>query len=62
MSQEDFMRKDECLLLDERDRVVGQASKQACHRFSLEQVRWGWVDHMGRTSTAYIYIYILIGS
>lgn len=52
MSQADFMRKDECLLLDEGDRVVGQASKQACHRFSLEQVRCGWLDYMGRASTA----------
>lgn len=38
MSQDDFMRKDECLLLDEADRVVGQASKYDCHRFTLEQV------------------------
>jgi isopentenyl-diphosphate Delta-isomerase len=39
MSQEDFMTKDECLLLDEEDRVVGQASKYDCHRFTPEQVR-----------------------
>ena len=42
MSQDDFMRKDECILLDEADRVVGQASKYDCHRFTLEQVRGRW--------------------
>lgn len=38
MSQDDLMKKDECLVLDEQDRVVGQASKYDCHRFTPEQV------------------------
>lgn len=43
MSQDDFMKKDECLLLNEEDRVLGQASKYDCHRFTPEQV-CGWVE------------------
>lgn len=32
-SQDDLMLKDECILVDEGDRVIGHASKAAAHRF-----------------------------
>jgi hypothetical protein len=38
MSQEDFMLKDECILCDENDRVVGHGSKKDAHIFNPEQV------------------------
>ncbi|KAG2484191.1 hypothetical protein HYH03_017003 [Edaphochlamys debaryana] len=34
MSQDDFMQKDECLVVDEQDRLVGTANKYDCHRFN----------------------------
>lgn len=39
MSQEDFMHKDECIVLDENDIVQGHANKYDCHRFNEKQVR-----------------------
>lgn len=39
MSQEDFMHKDECIVLDENDTVQGHANKYDCHRFNEAQVR-----------------------
>jgi len=50
MSQDDFMKKDECLLVDEEDRVVGQASKYDCHRFTPEQVSKGRALQIDRPS------------
>mmetsp|Transcript_10351 Transcript_10351/g.16772 ORF Transcript_10351/g.16772 Transcript_10351/m.16772 type:complete len:300 (+) Transcript_10351:95-994(+) len=34
MSQEDFMNKDQCILLDTEDNVIGQCSKKKSHIFS----------------------------
>ncbi|GAX82867.1 hypothetical protein CEUSTIGMA_g10293.t1 [Chlamydomonas eustigma] len=32
-TQEDFMRRDECILVDENDCIVGHSNKYDCHRF-----------------------------
>eukprot|EP00890_Picochlorum_soloecismus_P002512 jgi/Picsp_1/3261/NSC_06101-R1_isopentenyl-diphosphate delta-isomerase i len=32
-SQEDFMKKDECILVNDRDEIVGHSSKYQAHRF-----------------------------
>ena len=32
-SQDDLMLKDQCILIDDADRVIGAASKAAAHRF-----------------------------
>lgn len=34
MSQEDFMMKDQCLLVDDNDNIIGSASKYDSHRFT----------------------------
>ena len=39
MSQDDFMKKDECIVLDENDLMIGQDNKYNCHRFNPSQVR-----------------------
>nr|AAC32601.1 isopentenyl pyrophosphate:dimethylallyl pyrophosphate isomerase [Chlamydomonas reinhardtii] len=33
LSQDDFMQRDECLVVDEQDRLLGTANKYDCHRF-----------------------------
>ena len=33
VSQEDFMRKDECILVNDKDEIVGHSSKYQAHRF-----------------------------
>ena len=33
LSQEDLMNKDECIIVDERDRIIGHDSKYNSHRF-----------------------------
>lgn len=33
VSQEDFMRKDECILVNDRDEIIGHSSKYQAHRF-----------------------------
>lgn len=38
LSQEDFMLKDECILCDENDAVIGHANKKDAHIFSTNQV------------------------
>jgi len=38
-SQEDFMRKDECILLDMDDNMIGGESKLKAHQFNSTQVR-----------------------
>ncbi len=38
-SQDDLMHKDECVLVDERDAVLGAASKFDAHRFEPHQPR-----------------------
>lgn len=38
MSQEDFMYKDECIVLDENDNVIGHDNKYNCHKFNPKQV------------------------
>ncbi|ACO66764.1 isopentenyl-diphosphate delta-isomerase I [Micromonas commoda] len=38
-TQEDLMYRDECILVDERDNIVGHDSKYASHRFISEQPR-----------------------
>jgi hypothetical protein len=38
-SQQDFMQRDECILVDEADVVAGHANKYACHRFVPGQPR-----------------------
>jgi len=37
VSQEDFMKKDECILVNDRDEIVGHSSKYQAHRFVGEQ-------------------------
>lgn len=38
MTQEDFMKKDECILCNEQDEILGSASKYDAHIFSAETV------------------------
>jgi hypothetical protein len=38
MTQDDFMKKDECILCNEKDEVMGSASKYDAHIFSPETV------------------------
>ena len=39
LTQQDFMQRDECLVVDEADNIIGNANKHDCHRFTPEQVR-----------------------
>lgn len=39
MSQEDFMIKDECIVLDHDDNIIGHDNKKNCHIFSTETPR-----------------------
>jgi isopentenyl-diphosphate delta-isomerase len=39
MSQEDMMKKDTVLVLDDDDNVIGSASKKLSHQFTSEQPR-----------------------
>ncbi|GIM07729.1 hypothetical protein Vretimale_11814 [Volvox reticuliferus] len=39
LSQQDFMERDECLIVDESDVIVGTANKHDCHRFIPAQPR-----------------------
>lgn len=39
MSQDDFMRKDACLVVDEQDQLTGTENKYNCHRFTPQQPR-----------------------
>ena len=39
MSQEDMMKKDTVLVLDDDDNVIGSASKKLSHQFTMEQPR-----------------------
>lgn len=34
LTQEDFMYKDECIILDENDNVIGHDNKYNTHRFN----------------------------
>ena len=36
-TQDDFMKKDECILVDEKDVIIGHASKYQSHRFEGDQ-------------------------
>ena len=38
-TQEEFMHKDECILVSEEDDIVGHSSKHTCHRFEGQQPR-----------------------
>ncbi|WPT17977.1 Isopentenyl-diphosphate Delta-isomerase II [Picochlorum sp. SENEW3] len=38
-TQEEFMKRDECILVDEGDEIVGHSSKYQAHRFEGEQPR-----------------------
>jgi isopentenyl-diphosphate Delta-isomerase len=38
MTQDDFMKKDECILCNENDEILGSASKYEAHIFSPETV------------------------
>jgi isopentenyl-diphosphate delta-isomerase len=37
LTQEGFMKKDECILVDEKDQITGHASKYDAHRFDSQQ-------------------------
>ncbi|GFR45015.1 hypothetical protein Agub_g6325, partial [Astrephomene gubernaculifera] len=37
MTQQDFMQRDECLVVDNNDNIVGTANKHDCHRFVPSQ-------------------------
>ena len=39
MSQQDFMQRDECLIVNDADVIVGTANKHSCHRFTPDQPR-----------------------
>lgn len=39
MSQEDMMKKDTVLVLDDQDNVIGSASKRTSHEFTSDQPR-----------------------
>ncbi|GLC51786.1 hypothetical protein PLESTB_000548100 [Pleodorina starrii] len=39
LSQQDFMQRDECLVVDETDTLVGTSNKHDCHRFTPAQPR-----------------------
>ncbi|GIL60203.1 hypothetical protein Vafri_14808 [Volvox africanus] len=39
LSQQDFMQRDECLIVDESDIIVATANKHDCHRFTPAQPR-----------------------
>ena len=45
MSQEDFMKKDECILCDENDVVIGSSSKYDAHVFDNLHVSVDNVTH-----------------
>lgn len=36
-SQQDFMFRDNCILVDEHDKVIGNANKYDCHKFTKAQ-------------------------
>eukprot|EP00195_Chlamydomonas_chlamydogama_P005577 CAMPEP_0202896926 /NCGR_PEP_ID=MMETSP1392-20130828/5827_1 /ASSEMBLY_ACC=CAM_ASM_000868 /TAXON_ID=225041 /ORGANISM="Chlamydomonas chlamydogama, Strain SAG 11-48b" /LENGTH=246 /DNA_ID=CAMNT_0049582443 /DNA_START=89 /DNA_END=829 /DNA_ORIENTATION=+ len=38
-TQADFMLKDECILVDNNDQIIGHANKHNCHRFEGSQPR-----------------------
>jgi len=40
-TQDDFMRRDECLVVDKDDRVVGHNNKYACHQFNTPETPTG---------------------
>jgi hypothetical protein len=44
MSQEDFMKKDECILCNEDDVVTGSCSKYDSHVFSIEYVSLSFMN------------------
>ena len=48
MTQEDFMKMDECILCDRSDKVIGSSSKSTAHVFNQENV----------CIYSYIFIYI----
>lgn len=39
MSQEDMMKKDTVIVLDDGDNVIGSASKKESHKFTIERPR-----------------------
>ena len=39
VSQDELMHSDQCILIDENDAVIGEASKASAHTFSTEQPR-----------------------
>ncbi|EFJ40900.1 hypothetical protein VOLCADRAFT_84296 [Volvox carteri f. nagariensis] len=39
MTQQDFMHRDECLVVDQSDTIVGTSNKHDCHRFTPAQPR-----------------------
>jgi farnesyl-diphosphate farnesyltransferase len=39
MTQDDFMKKDQCILCDENDKIVGNCSKYEAHVFDTKNVR-----------------------
>jgi len=40
MSQEDFMHKDQCIIVDFNDKVIGHETKLVAHQFSQSTVRF----------------------
>ena len=48
LSQEDLMIKDECILVDEQDRIVGHANKYTSHRRVVAAGAGGWAGSQGR--------------
>ena len=36
-TQKDFMHKDECIMVNDEDEILGHCSKHACHRFEENQ-------------------------
>jgi hypothetical protein len=44
LSQDELMLKDECILVDEGDNIVGHANKHSCHRFEPGQPKGTWLQ------------------
>ncbi|MEW5297916.1 MAG: hypothetical protein WDW38_003788 [Sanguina aurantia] len=50
-SQHDFMLKDECLVVDEHDTLIGTASKLSCHQFNPAQPH----GHLHRAFSVFLF-------
>jgi isopentenyldiphosphate isomerase len=47
LSQAYFMHNDECIVLDEQDRIIGHENKYNCHKFNMEKVFYNIILDFG---------------